>query len=892
MNLIITHKNGDFDALSSLVAASKLYPESIALMPEPLQSNVRSFVNLYRDLLPLVDHKDIDEEIESVVVVDTNQKERLGKWAYLAEKAKQVIVYDHHPGEEDFGAVQAKIENVGSTTTLLLEEMSRYKTRLSEFEATLFALGIYEDTGCLTYSITTNRDARALASLWEIGLNLDVIQEYLRAPLSGSQKNLLEKLIHNSEHYELNQRRVLISSTVLDEYVFGASVIIQLLDDIEDAGLTIIIVQMEENVYLAARARDSDLNLLELLAPFEVKGYPEAVSAHYKEARAGEIKAKLIEFLKIYLPPVVTAEKAATRPVFTIDLNTSLAEADEKLIENNMKGCPVTENGRLAGIISRRDLRKGIRSDLGHAPVKGFMAREVVTASPDQPLIELRRIMVHNNIGRIPIVDRQGNITGIVTRSDILRHISFLDHKGHSLKRKSNPSSLKKTTPDDEGIVFEEDGTLNLLPLINSELSKRMVKLLLQVSHLAGRKNMEVYLVGGIIRDLLLRYPPEKDLDFVTLDDAVGFAFELQKITGGEIKYHEQFGTASVFLEGGLRLDFVTARKEYYAAPAALPKVESSSLKNDLFRRDFTINTMACSLRGENYGELIDYYHGRSDLKNKIIRGLYKLTFVDDPLRILRAVRFEKRYNFTIEPETLKLIQNAVDRRVLEKVSRHRLNQELRLIYNEPSPVSILKRFDELKLFPFLFPRVKTDQGTWRFLENIEATLDMVEKYNWRNKPDRELLYLGGLLLGLDSVERSAIIRKLNLSRDRASTVLTACREIPRIIQELNQAGLNPSAVVNCLEPLPVETILMAYALADHKTVKDHLKLYLSALQHMQPSLGGRDLKKLGLTPGPRYKKIIDNLKQAVVDGEVRTPQEELDYVLKYLEAERGREEF
>ena len=891
MNVIICHKNADFDALSSIVAASKLYPGSIAIIPEPLQSNVRSFVNLYRDLLPLGDPKDLNSEIESLVVVDTNQKERLGKWAYLADRAKQVIIYDHHPGEENMGAVYSKIEKVGSTTTLLLEEMSRHKARLTQFETTLFALGIYEDTGSLTYNITTKRDVKALAFLWNLGVDLKVIQEYLRAPLSETQKNLLEKLIHNSEHYELNQRRVLISATALDEYVFGASAIIQLLDDIEDAGLTFIIVQMNENVYLAARAKDRDLDLLELLAPFEVKGYPEAVTAHYKKGKAGEIKEQIIDFLRNYLPPVKTAENVATSPVITIDSSTSLNEADEILAEKNIKGGPVTENKRLTGMISRRDLHKGLRSNLGHAPVKGFMSWEVITAGPKESLIELRRLMIEHNIGRIPILDEHGNITGIVTRSDILRHLSFLDRRGRSLNN-SNPEAAKENKSVTEGLYFEDNGSVNLLSLLNNELPKRMVKLLLQVSHMASRKNTEIFLVGGIIRDLLLRYPPEKDLDFVTLGDAIDFARELHKIIGGEIRSHEHFGTASIFLGDGLRLDFVTARKEYYTAPAALPQVESSSLKNDLFRRDFTINAMACSLRGENYGELYDYYNGREDLRNKLIRVLYKLSFIDDPLRILRAVRFEQRYNFSIEPETLKLVHNAVKQRVLDKVSRHRLNQELKLIYNEPSPLSILKRFTELNLLQFLYPRVTPDKNTWLSLAKIEEILQWVEQKDWREKPDKELAYLAALLNSLDSVERSAIIRKLNLSRDRKSTVLNACREVPDVIEKLNRAGLNPSAVVNCLESLPVEAILLAYALAEDKTVRDHLKLYMGALQYMQPSIGGRDLKKLGLEPGPRYRKIIDNLKQKVVDGEVRTPQEELDYVINYLEEERGKEEY
>ncbi len=890
MNLIITHENGDFDALAAVVAAAKLYPGSIVLMPDPLQANVRSFVNLYRDLLPLSDPKDITEGIDSVVIVDTNRKERLGKWQYLLDRAKQIIVYDHHPGEEDLGADYNKIEQVGSTTTILLEEINEHKARFTEFEATLFALGIYEDTGCLTYNITTDRDARALASLWETGLNIKLIQEYLHTPLTDSQKNLLEKLFQNSELCELNQRRVLISTTVIDEYVVGAAVLIQLLDEIEDAGLTIIIVQMEDNVFLAARSRDSDLDLLELMAPFDVKGYPESVSAHIKGRQAEQIKKQVIEFLEKKLPPVVTIKDVASKPVFSMNSDTTLDKAEKLLNDRGFKGCPVTEDDQLVGMISHRDIRKGLRSDLGHAPVKGFMTRELITASPDHSLIELRRLMVEHNIGRVPIVNSENQLVGIVTRSDILRHLNLIDRSGRSLKSERTPETANSRL---EKSILDQpvDKEINILPLINSELPVRMQKILLQISHTAARENVEIYLVGGIIRDLLLRYPPEKDLDFVVIGDAIDFAFTLQKIVNGNIRYYEKFGTASIYLEDGLRLDLVTARKEFYNSPAALPQVKSSSLKNDLFRRDFTINTMACSLTGENYGKLLDYYSGRLDLQNKVIRVLNKLSFVDDPLRILRSVRFEQRFNFTIEPDTMKLINKAVERKVIEKVSRQRLNQELKLCYNEPSPPNILKRFDDLKLFPFLYPRVNPDQKTWQLLFKIDEVIKWVEQRDWKIKPDVELVYLSGLLLGLESVERSAIIRKLYLSKDRASVIYKACREVPVVKEKLDQVGLNPSEVVNCLETLPVEAILLAYASAEQKIIKDHLKLYMEALQYMRPKLKGSDLKKIGLEPGPHYRKIIENLKQAHLDGEVRTPQEELNYVIEYLEKERGKEE-
>lgn len=878
MNVIITHENGDFDALAAVVAASKLYPDSAVLMPEPLQPNVRSFVNLYRDLLPLIDPKDITADIDTIIVIDTNRKERLGKWSNLLDEADHIIIYDHHPGDEDMDADLAVIEKVGAATTILLEKIISNDLVITDFEATLFALGIYEDTGCLTYDLTTVRDAQAVAFLWGKGLSTKMIQEYLRSPLSDAQKNLLEKLLHSSELYELNQRRVLISATVLDEYVVGAAVLLQLLDEIEDAGLTIVIIQMTDSIYMAARTRDDDLNLLELFAPYDVKGYPAAVSTHLKNCEAEDVKIAVLDFLKSYLPPALTADKVASKPVFTITSDTSIAEADDLLAEHSYKGCPVTEKGKLAGIISRRDLRKGLRNDLGHAPVKGFMSRRLITATPEHSLNELRRLMVEENIGRVPITDHNGQLVGIITRSDVLRHLSFLDRRGHSVKNVD-------ITADQEHLET------NMLELLNSELSIRIRKLLLQISRLADREQANIYLVGGIIRDLLLRYPPEKDLDFVVIGDAVAFTFSLQKLLGGSVRHFEQFGTASLQFADGLRLDLVTARKEFYASPAALPQVESSSLKNDLFRRDFTINTMACSLSTENYGELYDYYNGQNDLRAKVIRALYQLSFVDDPLRILRAVRFEQRYSFTIEPKTEELIRSASERKVLEKVARQRLNQELKLIYREPSPLKIMHRLEQLGLFNAFYPRANPDQETWKLLTGVEEILQWVSEREWNNWPDAELAYLSALLFGLESADRSAIIRKLNLARERGSMIVTACREAPALLIKLSEIELNPSMVVRYLEPLPVEALLLAHALSDDQVARDHLKLYMDGLRYVRPRLSGSDLKKLGLEPGPRYRKIIESLKKAVLDGEVNTPQEELDYVIRFLETDQEKEE-
>jgi len=882
VDLIITHENSDFDALAAVVAAAKLYPGSYVLLPEQLQPNVRSFVNLHRDLLPLIDPREIvDDNIDLLLIIDTNRRERLGKWEYMVDRAAHVYIYDHHPGDEDIDAEKSSIEAIGATTTILLEKLRKKKIKITEFEATLFALGIYEDTGCLTYEITTSRDARAVSYLWDADLSVSLLQEYLRSPLNDTQKRLLEKLIHSSELHELNRRRVLISSTSLNEYVVGASVLLQLLDEIEDAGMTIVIIRMTDSIYMAARSRDEDLNLLELLAPFDVRGYPAAVSTHFKGTNTEVVKEQVLAYLEENLPFSLTAGEVASRPVFSLDSDTSLDVADGLLVEHNFKGCPVMEKGRLVGIISRRDLQKGMRNELGHAPVKGFMTRQVITASPQDSLTELRRLMMEHNIGRVPIVDEMDKLGGIITRSDILRHLNYFDRHGHSLKKRSSIDGSYERVDGEEKLTGGDE--LNLLELVESGLSTEIKSLLRTISRLAERKNMEVYMVGGIIRDLLLRYPPEKDLDFVVIGDAIAFTYALQKISNGTVRHFDQFGTASLYMKDGTRLDFVTARREYYESPAALPRVESSGLKNDLFRRDFTINAMACSLDSENYGRLYDYFNGRKDLRNRLIRVLYELSFVDDPLRILRAVRFEQRYNFTIDEETLKLIEKAIDKKVLVKVSRQRINHELRIVFREPSPVRILKRFEQLGLIDLLYPGAKTDSETWLRLSSLEKLLRRAEEKGWQNKPDREMVYLSSLLYGLESAKRSAIIKKLNLSREKADAVKVACLEAPSVVEKLADEEHKPSTIVSLLQHLPAETIFLAYTLAGLKTIRSRLKLYLDQLQLVKPHLNGSDLKRIGLKPGPFYRRVMADLQKAVLDGELKTEEEEVAFVEKYM---------
>lgn len=884
MTIILTHEHADFDALAALVAAAKIYPGSYALIPEQMQPDVALFVESYGERLPLKSSagEGVPSEAGTVVVVDTRQKSRLESYLPLLEQAAEVHIYDHHsPAPDDLEGSEIRVEPVGAVTTLLVEELHRRRISINELEGLLFLLGIYRDTASLSSATTTARDAAAVAFLWEQGIKPTLVQEYMRPPLAAAPESLLTTLLRKSELYELCGRRILLTAISIGEQIRGAAVLARRLQEIEEVDLAVILVEFaRDGLTLIARTTEDDLDLELLFAPFEITGCRREVIAHLETGELSAVKERLLDLLERFLPPPVTALQIASAPVAAVDAARTVAEAYEYFEDKGRGGGPVLVEGKVAGMITRRELQRALRNRLGDTPVHGFMKPAPVTAGPETSVTALRRTFVESKAERIILVNAEDEPVGLVSPVDILYLPDRLDRRRPVLFSKGSLLKAESSLPPAE--------VESVAPMIQRVLPSRWQSRLLLIGQRASKMGAAVYLVGGVIRDLLLEREPARDLDFVVIPDAVNFASEMVKFLGGKLKVFERFGTASLFLEDGLRLDFATARQEIYDAPAALPQVEGvASLKRDLYRRDFTINTLACSLLPESYGKLHDFFGGREDLHRGVIRTLYHLSFVDDPLRLLRAVRFEQRFGFQIEENTRELIEKALRSRVLEKVSRSRLAGEISLIYAEDDPAAVLMRLHELGILGFIYPRLYPDEELWQRLNRIGETLSWARQREWDRCPEKELVYLSGLLLEMAPQDRLAILRRLGLSRQRAGAVLQGCQVVPPLLQELEEAGrgaIRPSGLVNRLDPLCPEALLLLYALATSRAVKGNIKLYLESLQYVRPRLRGGSLKQLGIQPGPLYGEILEALRRAVLDGELRSEDEELDFVISYLE--------
>lgn len=399
--------------------------------------------------------------------------------------------------------------------------------------------------------------------------------------------------------------------------------------------------------------------------------------------------------------------------------------------------------------------------------------------------------------------------------------------------------------------------------------------------HLAGgiadKKNMPAYLVGGFVRDLILGVK-NLDLDIVVEGDGINFAEDFARKLKAKLIRHRRFGTATVIVfDSKIKVDIASARKEFYLQPACLPEVTNGTLKNDLARRDFTVNAMAVGINKENFGRLLDFFNGKNDLVRKKIRILHDLSFIDDPTRILRAIRFERRYNFRLEFKTQKCLKEAVKLKMLEKVHPHRLRDELILILKEVHPSRQIRRIQELVGFGFINPYLSISKKSYKLLSSIENQIIWFRRqYPGRRQMDTWLIYFMGLLDSSLIKDVKSICKKFAFRRGEEKRISTYKKIVRKLIRDLSQDRIKPSRIFTLLEPLSYEVILLVKAKYANPNIQRHIEDFFKIYNGLRICISGEDLHRLGIAPGPNYQKIFNKVLNAKLNGEARTKEEEL----------------
>lgn len=868
MEIIISHSNTDFDGLAAMVAARKLYPEAVLVSAGKMCRNVEEFMALYKDTFQIRKPKEIPlNKVKKLIIVDTKAAARLGPVAKLLGKNDlEIVIYDHHPSsEDDIRGQQEKVEPVGATTTLLVEEIRKAGLNLHPLEATLLAIGIYEDTGSLTFTTTTARDAAAVAYLLEQGANLKLLAEFIERPLTESQKQLLNRLIINAQHHLVNGVKVLLTRSSGEEFVSGLALLVHKLGEIEAVDVIIAAVEMEDRIQVVARSRCEGVDVAELLEPLGGAGHAKAASASIKELSLEKVLAELQELMQERIRPLLTARDLMSAPVKTVFPHTTIDEAGKIMLRYGHSGLPVVnEQLDLVGIISRRDIDKAQLHNLGHAPVKGYMSRQVITIPPQVTLPEVQRLLIEHNIGRLPVVE-DGKLVGIVSRTDVLRtlHGDLLPHRIQAVYLPEEEASGERKT---------------IKQLLQERLPPRITELLAKISYVADKNQRQVYVVGGFVRDLLLGVE-NFDIDLVVEGDGIAFGQELARFFCGRVRTHEKFGTAIVILPDDFKIDVATARTEYYEYPAALPRVEKSTLREDLYRRDFTINAMAIDLSRDNFGQLVDYFGGRRDLEEGIIRVLYNLSFVEDPTRILRAIRFEQRFNFQMETTTLRLAQQAIRDQWLTKLSYDRIREELKHIFNEDNPSKAIFRMQELGLWALIIPELNLDQQCCLVLEALPREILWFKQQAVGKEAFQPwLAYIMALFYRLPASQQGEVLERLRLAameRDTIMQALMAWPQVQLLLREWPQLTLG--RVASLLDSLSWEAGAFYLAATQKPGPHGMLQAYYARRRELKLHVNGNDLIALGLPRGPIFRLILAEIRRAKLDGRAVTREEELE---------------
>ncbi len=866
---------------------------------------VKDFLALYRDEYPSIERRSVEPaEIRALHIVDTQQRDRLGKaaaWLDLAH-LQAIFVYDHHLGSDsDIPATQVFIEPVGASTTIIVEQLQQANITLTTAEATVMALGIHVDTGSLTFELSTARDALALGWLMQQGASLATMSEYIEPGLSPQLQQLLQTALAQIQYLSVQDKTIAWVILKTDKFVPGLSSLTTRILASSDIDALLLAHEFsagdgEIRLTIIGRSRIVGVNLSELFTPLGGGGHAQAASVSLRGMDSGVMMQQLLAQIKAAIPPPLTAQDLMSAPIRTIRPETTIAEAQRLLLRYGHSGLPVVDAiDRLVGMISRRDLDLALHHGFGHAPVKGYMTNAVKTITPATTLPQIQALMVTYDIGRLPVLDDNERLVGIVTRTDVLREAHR--ETGHS---------QSKAFPLGE----EERGTLTKidLPQLQAKLAPKLWVLLQQAAQAAAQRGWQLYLVGGAVRDLLLAETGTgnlliKDIDLVVdgFHQAadVGAGVEIAKVLqqlypAARLDIHGAFQTAALLWHqdpvfDSLWVDIATARTEFYPYPAANPVVEASSIRQDLYRRDFTINALALRLTpasGKQSSPLLDFFGGLLDLQAKQIRVLHPNSFIEDPTRIYRGVRFAIRLGCQIEPQTAAYIRYAIESGIYDRTAQTnpktpalqtRLKTELKHLLQATYWQPALELLNDLGALQCI-------HSTLRLAPELLRQLRLLERCLQKFDPARSIVHwqlrLEAIIAHLAPVDREKVAKNLQLSVDSIDRLTKLDRVEVEIISALPKFSA-VSQVAQLFRQYDLPLLILVAARCNSIAIRRQIWQHLTIWAHVKPVLNGDDLRRLGYKPGVQYRQLLDRLLAATLDGLVTDKASAEAFLLK-----------
>ena len=535
MEVITTHINADFDSLASMLAAKKLYPNAVLVFPGSQERSLRDFFihsTLYAFEVERIKNIDL-QEVKRLILVDTRQISRIGKFSEVLSKPDlEIHIYDHHPpSSEDLHGSLEVISEVGATVTLLLELLQKRGIEITPDEATVMMLGIYEDTGNLTFPSTKEEDFKAAGYLVRKGANLSILSNVITKELTAEQIFLLNDLIQSATRYSFHGIDVVIAQASVDRYIGDMAVLVHKLKDIENLDVLFVLVRMEDRIYLIGRSRLEEVNVSEIASEFGGGGHPTAASATVKGMTLIEAHDRLVKTLKEMVRPKRVARDAMIYPVKTIEPERTLEEAGEILTRYNLNILPVLQDEKVIGLISKQVVEKAVHHGLRGSLVKEYMTTEFSVVSPDTPFSRVQALIIGQNQSLLPVIEKD-RLVGTISVGDVMRILQeemMKSEKGVSVFE-SQPLYARKKM---------------ISKFMKERFPERIHNLLIEFGKVGDELGYSVYAVGGFVRDLLLRVE-NFDVDIVVEGDGIRLAEEFEKNFPCRIRTHKKFGTAII----------------------------------------------------------------------------------------------------------------------------------------------------------------------------------------------------------------------------------------------------------------------------------------------------------------------------------------------------------
>jgi tRNA nucleotidyltransferase (CCA-adding enzyme) len=867
--IIITHKNTDFDALGSLVAAKLLYPDFTPILGHIHTKRVEEFIRLHKDFLNFTSPKNVDWiKVKEVILVDFQDFSR-GEGIENIENKDNIkwIIYDHHP-EQKFDAKPffKYVQEIGSTSTILCKYLIEKNINPDFLTATIIALGIYADTGKFTYPNTKPQDLEMASWLLKNGADLNIISEYTTLTLQENHFELSNDLMSNSEIINYGSLKILLSYSVSENYIHDLYLISHKLSEYYSVDSIILVVKMQKNIYIIARSNSSHFNLLEILKEYNPKGHYQAVFVKLKDCNIENIIDNLKNKIKSYSFSNVFAKDIMSSPVRTINKNMEINKANELLLRYGHNGFVVIDdNKKVVGIITRRDIDKALHHNMGKSLVKDFMSSNIVSIDENTEFNKIEELMINKNMGRFPVL-RNGNLVGIVTRTDILKTL-------YSKEIKQNIYSK-----------LEPVSNINLKEKMKSYFTKEQFEFLNFAGKEADKLGYKIFLVGGGVRDLILdNNKKDIDIDIVVEinhnNDATDFAKHLSKLLNCKLIIHDKYRTAKLKLPFAT-IDVATARTEFYEFSASSPSVDFSTIKQDLYRRDFTINALAVSLNSSNFGYILDFFNGYEDIQIKTLKILHNFSFVEDPNRIFRLVRFSSKLGFNIDSETKKIAINTMNLGRFDCFINDRIKNEIKIIFtNQYNPVKNIKILDDLNSLRFFSKDVKY-KNIEKKLIRLYKYINFIKKYYPNINIKEWLIYLMIIFNEIkNNEEYEKIISLFRFEKEEEKSI----KDTRRIDYSINWRELADSDIYFFWKKFSTEVLIYSLAFNEDRVLLKSLFKYWFKLKNIKLNIDGHFIKNKGINDGKKIGYILEVVLLAKLNGKIKTFDDEKNMVIDLI---------